>query len=199
MRRLTARSKFRAAQALSYLHSALPVGPETDVVELDLFTSYLYCLCELQEIRLPCSEDSLLDAMGLKITDGRISSVSQNTSNNESDGMAGKSNNGCGFSSADPRALVRTWIHDEGAHVEVVELARDLLVGTGYQEVGIWHQLLGHMVQREMHRSMYETLLQIHSYAVFSDLSFGMMGAEMLNCIAKVNSEAVDRAEQVGD
>jgi hypothetical protein len=180
MRRLTARSKYRAAQALSFLHNA---QTSSDVEEIKLYRSFLYCLCELQEIRLPCSEQSLLDAMGLKVDDFKITSVSGDASRP--------------FAAADPRSLVRTWLHDEGAHVEVVELARDLLVVTDFQETGAWHLLMGHMAARGMHRSLFETLLLIHSSPAFADLAFGMMGAEMLNSLAKTNAEAIARAEQV--
>jgi hypothetical protein len=173
MRRLTARSKFRAAQALFYIgHSRSP-----DVVtELGLHRSFLYCLCELQEIRLPCSEESLLDAMGLKVSDYKVARTD---------------------AAADPRALVRTWLHDEGAHTEVVELARDLLVVTGFQEAGIWHHLVGHMTARGFRRPLFETLQQIAATPVFVDLSFGMMAAEMLTALAAGLTEAIDRADQV--
>jgi hypothetical protein len=180
MRRLTARSKYRAAQALSFLQAT---RTSTDTMEVKLYRSFLYCLCELQEIRLPCSEQSLLDAMGLKVEEYKISSLTQEPSKV--------------FAAADPRSLVRTWLHDEGAHVEVVELARDLLVVTDFQEAGAWHHLMGHMAARGMHRSLFETLLLIHASPAFADLSFGMMGAEMLNSLAKTSAEAIARAEQV--
>ena len=176
MRRLTGRSRYRATQALFYLHSATPAVCSVDLSELGRARSFLYCLSELQEIRLPCSEESLLDAMGLKIVDFAVVT---------------------GPTVADPRALVRTWIHDEGAHAEVVELARDLLVLTHYQDVGIWHQIVSHMTTHAMYRSLFETLVLIQATPVFADLSFGMMGAEILQSLTKVVGEAVERAEQV--
>ena len=48
-----------------------------------------------------------------------------------------------------------------------------------------------------MHRSLFETLVLIQATPVFADLSFGMMGAEILQSLTKVVGEAVERAEQV--
>jgi hypothetical protein len=180
-RRLTSRSRFRAAQALYYLTST--ASSAVDRAELGLYLAYLYCLCELQEIRLPCSEESLLTAMGLKIVDHSILPA---------DGSAAS-----GFALADPGPLVRTWLHDEGGHAEVVELARDLLVVTGVQDAGIWHLLAKHMAGRLMHRPLLETLMLIQARPVFAELSFGMMGAELLTSIATSCAESVERAEQV--
>lgn len=180
MRRLTARSKYRAAQSLFYLQSAT-LNSAAAMTELTSYKSYLYCLSELQEIRLPCTEESLLDAMGLKIVDFKMTTVAA-----------------CGEpSAADPKALVRTWIHDEGAHTEVVELARDLLVTTRYQDAGIWFHLVGHMVAKGMHRALLQSLLMVRGAAVFADMCFGMLGSDIVASLAKVCADATARAEQV--
>lgn len=178
MRRLTARSKYRAAQSLFYLQSAT-VHSVAVMAELASYKSYLYCLSELQEIRLPCSEESLLDAMGLKIVDFKMVTVSADSS------------------AVDPKALVRTWLHDEGAHVEVVELARDLLVATRYRDAGIWFHLVGHMVAKGMHRALLQSLLMVRGAAVFADMCFGMMGSDIVAALTRVCADATARAEQV--
>lgn len=175
MRRLTARSKFRAAQALFFLVAAT-ASPATDRAELDQYKTFLFCLSELQEIRLSCAEDSLLDALGLKISEGII---------------------GPAKGGADPRALVRTWLHDEGSHVDVVELARDLLVVTRFQDAGIWYQLVGHMSAKGLYRSLFQSMLMIECSPVFSDVCFGMLGSDVLSALVKITSDAVDRAHQV--
>jgi hypothetical protein len=200
MRRLTARSKHRAAQALYFLQPFVPLtaaptaaaGGGGDagagagaggMADLGQFKAYLYCLAEMQELRLPCSEDSLLDAMGLRVLDFRI--------------VPAAGGGAAGAVGADPRALVRTWIHDEGVHSEVVELARDLLLCTQYQDLTIWYQLISHMVGRGFHRSLFQTLLVLQGSSLFADLCFGAMGAELLALLARVNSEATERTEQV--
>lgn len=177
MRRLTARSKFRAAQALFFLQSAATTtSSSADRFELTQHKSFLYCLAELQEIRLSCAEDSLLDALGMKISDGVIA---------------------CVPSGADPRALVRTWLHDEGSHVDVVELARDLLVVTHFQDAGIWYQLVGHMTAKGLNRSLFQTMLMIECSPVFSDVCFGMLGSDVLAALVKIIADVVDRSDQV--
>lgn len=181
MRRLTARSKYRAAQSLFYLQSATPHSVAA-MAELTSFKSYLYCLSELQEIRLPCSEESLLDAMGLKIVDFKMVTLGVGAEN---------------ASAVDPKALVRTWIHDEGAHTEVVELARDLLVATRYRDAGIWFHLVGHMVAKGMHRALLQSLLMVRGAAVFADMCFGMMGSDIVTALARICADATVRAEQV--
>ncbi|KAJ1440254.1 hypothetical protein B484DRAFT_476719 [Ochromonadaceae sp. CCMP2298] len=187
MRRLTARSKYRAVQALLFLEPAPGMGAvgaggadageaEAHRQELLRFKSYVYCLAEMQEIRLPCTEDSLLDAMGLRLLDFRIVLAT---------------------AVSDPRPLVRTWVHDEGAHVDVVELCRDLLAATDCRDVSIWYHLIGHMVAKGLGRSLQQTLLALFQSSVFADLCFGTMGADLVDALSKVGVEALERAEQI--
>ncbi len=80
MRRLTARSKYRSVQSLFYLQSATAQSVLI-MAELTSYKSCLYCLSELQEIRLPCSEESLLDAMGMKIVDFQMVTMDADNAN----------------------------------------------------------------------------------------------------------------------
>lgn len=78
-RRFTSRSKLRAAQALRYfpvaagdiktVHASksVPSYPWSSVD--DELWRLLYCTSELQELRLPCTEESLAKALGVSTAD----------------------------------------------------------------------------------------------------------------------------------
>jgi hypothetical protein len=109
MRRLTSRSKFRAIQAINFLN----IGNEyellstitgdklyvdnfndSSLLKLDQLKLYLYCLSELQELRLPLSEETLLMSLGL-LDNGEINSRLV----------------------CNPSPLIKTWIYDEGKYL----------------------------------------------------------------------------------
>ena len=71
--------------------------------EVPRLIPFLFCLAELQETRLSCSEEALLEALTWK------RSQSQATLQ----GGVGS------HARTDARLLVRTWLHDEGYHREV--------------------------------------------------------------------------------
>lgn len=198
MRRLTARSKYRACQALYYLELAgcnsspsLPMDSHADTMdELTLFRDYLYCLSEMNEIRLSCSEESLQASMSVRI-DGdcsihrTVAVVEEQFSSNAS------------ALPADPRSLVRTWLHDEGAHCEVVELCRDLLLICRVDDVVVWYQLLQHMVAKCQTRSLQQTLLMVHNTRFFCELSFGVQALDFMQHLSKSLSDTTERIAQV--
>ena len=162
MRRLTARSKYRAAQALWLLqHAPLTLSASSSmgsemrvlslldqgnssVMLLDKHRSYLYCLAELQETRLLCSEQSLGDALGVLIPTNTGKSASQVLIK---------------VTAGDPRPLVQTWIHDESHLCEALELGRDILFLAHCRDPSIWHKLLQTMLKFDHHRSLLQTLL----------------------------------------
>ncbi len=94
----------------------------------------------MQEVRLTCSEETLLIALGFD---------------------ASNANN-----TKDYKALVRTWLQDEGSHVEVVELCRDVLFmeWSVYHafDYHIWETLLRHMSTNGYYYSLFQTLVSIH-------------------------------------
>ena len=71
--------------------------------ELPSLIPFIYCLSELHETRLPCSEEVLMEALT------SLSSPSQNSTKGDTIQHA----------RTDARLLVRTWLHDEGCHREV--------------------------------------------------------------------------------
>ena len=97
---------------------------------------------------MTCSEETLLVALG-------FDSSSTNTTK-------------------DYKALVRTWLQDEGAHVEVVELCRDVLFmeWSLYNafDYHIWDTLLRHMSTNGFHYSLFQTLVSIRSAQFFGTL-----------------------------
>lgn len=199
MRRLTARSKYRACQALYYLElagccksspSSSPIDSHADTVdELTLFRDYLYCLSEMNEIRLSCSEDSLQASMSVWIdSDCSIhrAAVVEELSLSRASALP-----------ADPRSLVRTWLHDEGAHCEVVELCRDLLLVCRVDDVVLWYQLLQHMVAKCQTRSLQQTLLMVHNTRFFCELSFGVQALDFMQHLSKSLSDTTERIAQV--
>lgn len=162
MRRLTSRSKFRAIQAINFLN----IGNEyellstitgdklcvdnindSSLLKLDKLKLYLYCLSELQELRLPCSEETLLMSLGLL-------------------------DNGLKHDShiCNPSPLIKTWIYDEGNHIEVIDLSRDLLIVCDINDISIWENLLNHMDQKSQLRNFFVTLVIIRNKSIFLSL-----------------------------
>jgi len=158
MRRLTARSKLRAAQALLLmrslsLQSSSPQQSGATVLQaigsslhdLRRRHMYLYCFAELQETRLLCSEESLSDALGIKL----------NPNNNGHEKVR--------VTKGDPRPLVHTWIHDEGALTEAMELSRDVLFAARVTDVSIWKMVLTTLLHHDQGRPLLQTLLNLIS------------------------------------
>ena len=127
-RRLTTRSRLRAAFALQLIlatasnstsnSSVMVSGSSSDNLigpnsffqlapliskELPQVVPFLYCLAELQETRLSCSEEALMDSL----------TCLPSTTQPYSQGEIGR------HARTDARLLVRTWLHDEGYHREV--------------------------------------------------------------------------------
>ena len=152
-RRLTTRSRLRAAFALQLLASGTETtnkdvardvtataaaaakisligatdgspaaaAEEHPLPDLNCMMPFLECLAELQETRLPCSEEALMDAlrpsMSCATTASFLSPLSSSLSSS-SVAVKGKMKEQR-HARADARALVRTWLHDEGYHQEV--------------------------------------------------------------------------------
>jgi hypothetical protein len=80
----------------------------------------------MQEIRVPCTEDTLLAAMGLTISlpveEGGGHSPFRHKQQQDMAQIVPIPVESAG----DPKLLARTWLHDEGHISEVVELARFL-------------------------------------------------------------------------
>ena len=71
--------------------------------EVPKLIPFLFCLAELQETRLSCSEEALLEALTWKRSESQATLQ----------GSVGS------HARTDARLLVRTWLHDEGYHREV--------------------------------------------------------------------------------
>lgn len=140
----TARSKFRAAQSLLFLRNmdfsnseivTLSDVISCNVVELSRKHKYFYCLSELKETRLLCSDEALGDALGVNLHPH------------------------FSLTDCDPVPLVKTWIHDEGDVVEAMELARDVLISAPIRYTHTWVTLLDTMIHQGQTRSVIQTLV----------------------------------------
>eukprot|EP01036_Dinobryon_divergens_P030754 gene30755-40048_t len=203
MRRLTSRSRLRALFAMNLLGHNLTSPSATsssDIVSdipLQKLGSFLYCLAELQEIRLPCTETTLSEAL-----DMNNNNSSSNKSNDPNNVTSGKNSSTSSSSvvvlqGASPAALVRTWLHDEGQHSEVSELSRDLLLSAQCHDPSIWTLLIEHMDRNGHQRALLTTIMTLRTSPVFSTLSRGILGSQFLRTVSLAIVETVERAEQL--
>lgn len=193
MRRLTARSKLRAAQALLLLRtiavksssiqsSTLPQAVGVSVRDLQKRHSYLFCFAELQETRLLCTEESLGEALGLKFTpasaDGKVQVVA-----------------------GDPKPLVRTWMHDEGALTEAMELARDVLLAARVTDSSIWKTVLTTLLHHDHGRPLLQTLLNLINANLLPSLLHDEteLRNQLTAYVARFVEEAAEKLGQIWD
>lgn len=110
MRRLTARSRLRAVLALLCLRARDGGRQDREAASsLHCTQAFLFCLAELQETRLLCSEESLMDALGIGV-------ATELTGHEDAGSVASKAgikDAGALYwtGSPDPRPLVMTWLH----------------------------------------------------------------------------------------
>ena len=195
-RRLTARSKFRAIQGVLFLDSAnrklsldgtmsLPIDMPAEtrncvsVLDSDTYMrrmrGYLFCLAELQELRLPCSEETLADAVGFDAEAAPTSHVQSN---------------------AGP--LVNTWLHDEGHDSAVCELSRDVLITARCTDCRLWGHLWTHMLQRGYTAAVMHTAVAVRTYGIFpSLLRDSYVSSEVTETLLAVATDVAERTEQV--
>ena len=149
--KITARGRFRCAQAVFYLRSIHQLKTQTSL------RHYLLCLGEVKESRMICSEETLATALGHAFACDQSSVVS----------------------TPDPSMLIRTWIRDEGHHTNVMELCRDLLVSAGHISntyaasstcLQLWAELLHHMCQRGQVVTLIHSLVIIRDTAILRSL-----------------------------
>ena len=99
--------------------SPVVVAEEQPLTDLNCMMPFLECLAELQETRLPCSEEALMDALRPSMSYATTASFSSPLSSSSSSAAVNGKMKEQRHARADARALVRTWLHDEGYHQEV--------------------------------------------------------------------------------
>lgn len=196
-RRLTARSKFRAIQGLFFLDITtrkqsldleviqdLPEETKKCLFALDnnklmgRLRGFLYCLAELQELRLPCSEDTLADALGFDLGDSVEGTQASKRAN--------------------PSSLVSTWLHDEGHDSAVCELSRDVLIIAKSADMRLWGQLWTHMLQRGYTRAVIHTFVALNPFGIIPALLRDKyISSEMAETMVAVAVDIAERSEQV--
>jgi hypothetical protein len=175
MRRITARSKLRAIQAILFLRNHESDGYfvyqifKEDQDKLLARHSFLYCLAELNETRLLCSELTLADALGWETNQ------------------------------SDPKPLVQTWLHDEGSLVDATELSRDVLLASKLFDISLWKMLLMTMIHHDQYRSVVQTIIimsqeKLLSIVIEKDVSIAL---SILDHVMKFTKEVVERVEKV--
>lgn len=185
-RKLTARNRFRAAQALkfipSYMHDPANTSNLSKIV-VNCYRNFLYCLSEMQEIRLTTSEDSLVESMGFKILDNSTNFLVVSPQKD----------------SVHLRSLILTWIYDEGSQVDVVELARDLFVLTNSQDVEVLHKMIQQMITSNFGRTLYSTLHSFYHLSVehFQYLLHSTLSKDILLCLESLLTCTSERLMQV--
>lgn len=199
---MTARSKFRAVQAILFLPQ-LPQVVEKgenfneeqlkwlpllrDMNYLYSLRGYLYCLAELQELRIPCSEETLAYAL-------------QHDTNAYSSGTHSGSTTTTKSSELSDQiiSLVNTWIHDEGHHSDVCELSRDLLLVSSCWNPQIWLKLISHVLNRNFVRLLFHTLVILQKFSLFSILlSDGYLYKLIADAIYRSSYDITEKLEQV--
>jgi len=168
MRRLSARSRLRAAQALIWLPAPPQAQAQAKAKPQDKtkagargLRDFLLCLAELQETRLACDEETLRAAL----LPAASATASEDNDEEREEAEAARAQHA--------QALVHTWLHDEGTAEAVVELARDVLLlsssagspGCGPASAAraaqahlAWRALIQHAEQRRFSRVLLQTL-----------------------------------------
>ena len=190
-RRLTARSKFRAVQAMRFISSRQFISHNELFRSNDIKSSglYLFCLSELQELRLPCSEDTLADAIGY------------NLHIRENDPPADLVPN--------PSPLVTTWLHDDGNNSDVCELARDVLLAssgilcdgllqcTGSNQLdSLWNAIVKCMVHNGHIKALLHTL-SVCDHMIVPMLQNDVLNNEISRILCRIANDAATRIHQV--
>jgi hypothetical protein len=183
LRKLSARNRFRAAQALKFIPTCMLDTSNTSTLSkltINCYCNFLYCLSELQEIRLTTSEESLLESMSFNFLDSLL--------------LVSSKKDSIHF-----RSLVLTWIHDEGNQVDVVELARDLFVLTNSSDVEVLHKIIQQMLTANFGRTLYSTLDSIYQLSVqhYQYLLHSTLSRDILNSLGSLLICTSERLMQV--
>jgi hypothetical protein len=160
---------------------------------------YLFCLAELQELRLPSSEETLADAIGFTAD----IPAGEATATSSAPVIVTPSPN--------PSPLVSTWLHDEGHHSDVCELARDVLLvataaATTAQESSsltlalapLWTSLFTCMV-RHGHTKALVHSLSICDQKIAALFESPYLNTEIYQILSRVANDTATRIDQVAE
>lgn len=166
LRRITTRSRFRAAIAVHYFQKAIFLDNNTiqPTPELSLpptadtydYLKYLYCLSEMHELRLTSAETSLQSALGIKLVEVATETTTSGNTTGPTNRLVPTTIDASTV--LHTRSLIITWLHDEGGQVSVVELARDLFFLAPKQDPTVLHKLFRHMLDQDFRRSVFTSL-----------------------------------------
>lgn len=172
MRRLTARSQFRAMLAIRFYRDLNCFDEEfsdkiynyhLDIMSEASMLRYLACLAELQENRLQCSPEALARALGLNQRNNsstilQFDSIVTNESSSQQE-----ANNLV--------SLVKTWLRDEGHVPDVIDLCKDAIIFSSYCQQTSFKLIynlillvLDHMLMNRMNRSWLNLISSLCRY-----------------------------------
>lgn len=157
---------------------------------------YLYCLSELQELRIPCSEETLSYALQHDINSYNSNSSSTNSTTSINNNDHNHNNSHSNYDQI--ISLVNTWIHDEGHHSDVCELGRDILLISSCYDPQIWIKIISHILNRNFMRLLYHSLVIIHNLPIFSMILSDEYLTKLLSeSIYRSNYDIIEKLEQV--
>jgi hypothetical protein len=200
-RRLTARSKFRAIQAILFTgnnrsSSSSSNGGGGNAAALRSLGGYLFCLAELQELRLPSSEQTLADAVGFSLA--TLDETADTTASSSTSIVT---------PTPTPSPLVSTWLHDEGHHSDVCELARDVLLAAASSGVtsgngsdpltALWTSLFTCMARHGHVKALLHSLSISSARRITVLCQNPYLNSEIFKSLSRVADDAATRMDQV--
>ncbi len=150
---------------------------------------FLYCFAELNEIRLPCTEITLLASLGLE------ASIRPQSQDNSASAASLVELRPC--RPPNILSLVKTWLHDEGRQIDVLELSRDLLILTQNYSFAIWDSIFELMISQSLHRTFLQTCVLASKLVIFEELLFSRRGNYIVQAILDSLRVSNDKVQPV--
>ena len=91
--------------------------------------------------------------------------------------------------------VIFTWLHDDGYHMEVSELCRDMLLVCNHVELATWQRLLTSMLKHGHRKALWHTLTILSAKKFFTALIVDSYLGEALKLIQCVLSEVTQRIQ----
>lgn len=147
--------------------------------DISFYFHFLYCLSELQEIRLGLPEETLLSAFGFKLDSSyQIHFIDSSYSSDNTNNLISSTFNPTNFftpslslhnnfSNHPGRSLVLTWLHDEVFDdlklKRFLELIKDLIFLTNLNHLDIFALLIEKLNKKSMYSSILSTLILLEN------------------------------------
>lgn len=133
------------------------------------------CLAEMHEIRIPCLDNTLYEALGygIETKEGLLQlHVRQD---------------------ANVMSLVKTWLHDEGDQPCVMEMCRDLMILTSHFAVESWDLYLHHLTSKNMHRQLFTAVSRLLKSTPSNDILSSNNAKGIMSITLSCIDDSLDR------